>query len=108
MGPVDLAGEALSLRGQGWVGFGGDVWLDFFSRPPGLRLGRNPITDIFLQSATQWVTVRVRGTTSRPQTTVSSRPQLDESVRRLLETFNPRPGVPLPGLNIPVPPLLQR
>lgn len=106
MGPIDLAGEALSLRGYGRIGFAGDLELDFFSRPPGLKFGRNPITDILLQGATQWVNVQVRGTTSRPQTRVSNRPQLDEQLRRALDTFNARPGVPLPGLSIPLPPLL--
>ena len=106
MGPIDLVGDALSLRGYGRIGFGGDVELDFFSRPPGLKFGRNPLTDILLQGATQWVNVQVRGTTSRPQTRVSNRPQLDEQLRRALDTFNGRPGVPLPGLSIPIPPLL--
>ncbi|MFO1002618.1 MAG: hypothetical protein U0936_19995 [Planctomycetaceae bacterium] len=31
--PIDLVGDALTLRGRGSVGFGGDVVLDFFSRP---------------------------------------------------------------------------
>ncbi len=32
--PIDLVGDSLALRGRGRVGFGGDVYLDFYSRPP--------------------------------------------------------------------------
>jgi hypothetical protein len=99
--PIDLVGNSLSLRGRGRVGFGGDVVLDFFSRPPRGTGLRNPLSDILMSSATQWVTVQVRGTTSRPQTSVSNRPQIDESMRQFLNSFEPRPGAPLPGLVIP-------
>lgn len=99
--PIDLVGESISLRGRGRIGFEGDVVLDFFSRPnrgPGLR---NPISDILTTSATQWVTVQVRGTINRPQTTVSNRPQINEPLRQFLATFEPRPGAPAPSLVIP-------
>ena len=94
-------GESISLRGRGRIGFEGDVVLDFFSRPnrgPGLR---NPISDILTTSATQWVTVQVRGTINRPQTTVSNRPQINEQLRQFLAGFEPRPGAPAPALVIP-------
>ncbi|MFO0176671.1 MAG: hypothetical protein ACK55P_05695 [Planctomyces sp.] len=99
--PIDLVGESISLRGRGRIGFEGDVVLDFFSRPnrgPGLR---NPISDILTTSATQWVTVQVRGTINRPQTTVSNRPQINEQLRQFLAGFEPRPGAPAPALVIP-------
>ncbi|MEY2727761.1 MAG: hypothetical protein RLZZ458_3628, partial [Planctomycetota bacterium] len=99
--PIDLVGNSISLRGRGRVGFGGDVVLDFFSRPPRGTGLRNPLSDILMSSATQWVTVQVRGTTSRPQTSVSNRPQIDESMRQFLNSFEPRPGAPLPGLVLP-------
>jgi len=99
--PIDLVGESLALRGRGHVGFGGDVVLDFFSRPPRPRRPGIPLTDLLLSSATQWVGVQVRGTTERPQTTVRSAIQLDESMRQFLSAFQPRPGAPTPGLVVP-------
>ena len=99
--PIDLVGDSISLRGRGRVGFGGDVVLDFYSRPPRGTGLRNPLSDLLVSSATQWVTVQVRGTTARPQTSVSTRPQIDESMRQFLNTFEPRPGAPLPGLVLP-------
>ncbi|MFM7037418.1 MAG: AsmA-like C-terminal region-containing protein [Planctomycetaceae bacterium] len=99
--PIDLVGDSISLRGRGRVGFGGDVVLDFYSRPPRGTGLRNPLSDILVSSATQWVTVQVRGTTSRPQTSVSTRPQIDESMRQFLNSFEPRPGAPLPALELP-------
>ncbi|MFM7056761.1 MAG: AsmA-like C-terminal region-containing protein [Planctomycetota bacterium] len=99
--PIDLVGDSISLRGRGRVGFGGDVVLDFYSRPPRGTGLRNPLSDLLVSSATQWVTVQVRGTTARPQTSVSTRPQIDESMRQFLNSFEPRPGAPLPGLVLP-------
>ena len=99
--PIDLIGDALSLRGRGRIGFDSDVVMDFYSRPPQNRSPQNLIGNMLMSSATQWVTVQVRGTTNRPQTTVSTRPQMDESLRQLLSTFEPRPNAPIPGLVIP-------
>jgi len=64
--PIDLVGDSLALRGRGRVGFGGDVSLDFYSRPP---VTNNPLRNIVVSSTTSLVTVQVRGTTSNPQTT---------------------------------------
>ncbi len=98
---IDLAGDALALRGRGTVGFGGSVVLDFFSRPARPRTPQNVISSLVMSSFTQWVNVQVRGTTDRPQAHVGTRPQLDESMRQFLSTFNPSPGGPIPGLVIP-------
>ncbi len=89
--PIDLVGDALTLRGRGSVGFGGDVVLDFFSRPA---------KGILSSLATQWVNVKVRGTIDKPQTDVRNRIKLDESMRQFLGT-QPRPGEPVPSLTIP-------
>jgi hypothetical protein len=99
--PIDLVGESLALRGRGQVGFGGDVVLDFFSRPPRSRRPSFPLSDLLLSGATQWVGVQVRGTTERPQTMVRSTIKLDESMRQFLSAFQPRPGAPTPGLAVP-------
>lgn len=96
--PIDLVGEALALRGRGRVGFGGDVVLDFFSRPAPPRGIRLPFTNM----VTQWVTVQVRGTVDNPQTTRGSKIQLDESMRQFLGTFEPDRNAP----NLVIPNLL--
>jgi len=95
--PIDLVGNAIALRGRGRVGFGGDVYLDFFSRPP---RSNNIIKDLVMSSTTSLVAVQVRGTTSNPQTNVGRR-KLDDSMREFFGAFEPRPGAPVPGLNIP-------
>ena len=95
--PIDLVGDSLALRGRGEVGFGGDVKLDFFSRPP---VTPNPIKNLVMSSTTSLVTVQVRGTTSNPQTTRGSR-KIDDSIRDFFGAFEPRPGAPVPTLNIP-------
>lgn len=95
--PIDLVGDSLALRGRGQVGFGGDVSLDFFSRPP---VTNNPLKNLVVSSTTSLVTVQVRGTTSKPQTTRGSR-KIDDSIRDFFGAFEPRPGAPVPTLNIP-------
>ncbi len=95
--PIDLVGNSLALRGRGRVGFGGDVSLDFYSRPP---VTINPLKNIVVSSTTSLVTVQVRGTTSNPQTTRGSR-KIDDSIREFFGAFEPRPGAPVPTLNIP-------
>jgi hypothetical protein len=95
--PIDLVGNSMALRGRGRVGFGGDVYLDFFSRPP---ISNNPIKNLIVSSTTSLVTVQVRGTTSNPQTTRGTR-KIDESMREFFGAFEPRPGAPVPSLNIP-------
>lgn len=106
--PIDLVGDVLALRGRGSVGFGGDVVLDFYSRPNRPRTPRIPLTGLLMNSATQWVNVQVRGTIDRPQTRVGSKMQLDASMRQFLGNFEPRPGGPVPELTIPSFGLLQQ
>jgi hypothetical protein len=63
---------------------------------------------------TNWVTVQVRGTVDRPQTTQNTRPQLDDGLRQFLGTFTPSPDGSIPGLmlpnflGLPVPPQAMR
>ncbi|MEZ6063841.1 MAG: hypothetical protein R3C19_26135 [Planctomycetaceae bacterium] len=97
--PIDLVGESLALRGRGSVGFGGDVVLDFYSKPTRPRAPSIPLVNLLTSGATQWVKVDVRGTTSRPHVIPGS--SLDDSMRQFLEAFNPRTGGPIPGLVMP-------
>ena len=96
--PIDLVGDALSLRGRGSVGFGGDVVLDFFSRPA--RSNGLPLSGALAAMVTQWVNVKVRGTIDKPQTDVRNRIKLDDSMRQFLGA-QPRPDAPIPALSIP-------
>jgi len=96
--PIDMVGNALALRGRGTVGFGGDVVMDFFSRPT--RSKGLPLSGILPSLATQWVNVKVRGTVDKPQVDISQRPKLDESMRQFLGA-QPRPGGPIPSMSIP-------
>ena len=100
---VDLVGESMALRGRGSVGFGGDVVLDFYSRPTksrrSLQLG-NLIGNLLVNGATQWTKVEVRGTTERPQARLLPTAQLDDSLRQFLGAFNPAPGT-VPRLSVP-------
>lgn len=99
--PIDLVGDSLVLRGRGRVGFGGDVVLDFFSRPLQPRTPSIPLANLLLSGATQWASVQVRGTTERPQTMVRSAIQLDESLRQFLAAFQPSPQGTIPSLAVP-------
>ena len=100
--PVDLVGDSMALRGRGSVGFGGDVWLDFYSRPSQPRGPSIPLLkDVLFASTTRWVGVQVRGTVNRPQTDVRSRIEIDESMRQFLSAFQPNPNGPIPALRIP-------
>lgn len=96
--PIDLVGESMSLRGRGSVGFGGDVLLDFYSRPPRPKGLAIPFISGLV---TQWATVRVQGTTSRPQTDSYPTGQLDESMKQFLQGLNRSPGGPAPRLIVP-------
>ena len=95
---IDLVGKSISLLGRGNVGFGGDVHLDFFSRPPRPTAASLPIIN---RLWTQWTMVEVRGTTSRPQTTPKPLGQLDQNMQQFLKAFNPAPGGPTPMLVVP-------
>ena len=91
--PVDLVGNAISLRGKGAIGFNGNAKLDFY-----YTTGRNP--GIF-SALTQMVNeatrggIRVRGHISNPRAQVSS--DLDESFKSLFGPFGgneTRPAMP--------------
>lgn len=96
--PVDLVGDALSLRGRGSISFAGDVVLDFFSRPP--RPRGIPLAGVLPSLATQWVNVKVRGSINNPHVNVRNRIKIDDSLRQFL-VGQPNPEAPIPGLSIP-------
>ncbi|MCA9035493.1 MAG: hypothetical protein KDA91_10190 [Planctomycetaceae bacterium] len=100
--PIDLVGDSLALRGRGSIGFGGDVVMDFYSRPARSRRPSLPlVNELLYASTTQWVGVQVRGTVDRPQTEIRSRIQVDESMKQFLSAFQPNPNGPIPSLRVP-------
>lgn len=94
---IDLVGKSLALRGRGYVGFGSDVWLDFYTRPPKPRFD---LGNLLGGLVTQWAKVVVRGTISQPQADLAPTGQLDDSVRQFLNAFNATPGN-VPRLSVP-------
>lgn len=98
MNRIDLVGEEISFRGQGNVGFGGAVNLDFYSQPPRRRAMALPIIN---ELFTRWTKIEVRGTTTNPQTTPKVLGQLDENLRQFLQPLNQRQNGPVPSLQIP-------
>ncbi|MEP3479448.1 MAG: hypothetical protein ABJZ55_09390 [Fuerstiella sp.] len=98
MNKIDLAGEEISFRGQGSVGFKGAVDLDFYSQPPPRRgLSLPIINELF----TRWTKIEVRGTTSRPQPNAKVLGQLDENLRQFLQPLNQRSLGAVPALQVP-------
>lgn len=101
---IDLVGDSLSLRGQGWVHFDSRLAIDFYS-----RLARNqnriPIVSQLIQEvSSDWVRVEVRGRVNAPQVRNRPVPHLDDAVRRMLGTFDPR-NAPLTIPRLLVPPI---
>lgn len=91
---IDLVGDAINLRGRGTARFDGKLALDFYS-----TLGRNrptiPIFNIIIDEATKgWVAVHVRGTISDPRAEPQIAPVIDETLKRFLSAFDPRPRPP--------------
>jgi hypothetical protein len=99
---IDLVGDTLAMRGRGRVGFTGDVKLDFYSQPGRPRTPSIPLVkELVFATSTQWVGVKVTGTIDHPQTELRPRQQMDESLKQLLNQFQPNPEGPIPGLVIP-------
>ena len=92
---IDLVGNAMSLRGRGYVGFDERVSLDFYSKPPRTP-GSIPIISRLVSGATSgWVNVKVGGTLDKPKTSVQ--PSINNALP-FLQTFDPanRPQIRAP------------
>jgi hypothetical protein len=79
---IDLVGDAITLVGQGTVGFDGNVRLNFASRM-GRRQWPIPIIHQAIGEVSKdWILVDVGGSLKDPKPEVRSR--VDEALRRLL------------------------
>lgn len=99
---IDLIGDSMSLRGNGWVKFDGPLSLDFYS-----SAGRNQVPipllrEVLRESTTGMWGVHVRGTLSNPQAQVEAAPRLNSAIKQLLGMGEGRMG-PMPAPRIQPP-----
>ena len=84
---IDLAGDSLSLLGQGTAGFDGRLHLNFYSMLPRARLPwpvANVVNPVLDQATKDWVRVEVRGKTSLPDVKMTPVPVLDDTIKGFL------------------------
>ena len=84
---IDLVGNAISLRGRGYVRFDGAMQFDFYS-----MLARNQIRipiihEIAGALSRGWVGVKVSGSVGEPKTEFVAVPEFDEAMKRFLGSF---------------------
>lgn len=87
---IDLVGNAINLRGRGYVRFDGGMMLDFYS-----MLSRNQVRipvvhEIIGMMSRGWVGVEVRGNVGAPVARVVPVPELDDAMRQFLRPIEPR------------------
>ena len=92
---IDLVGNAISLKGRGYVRFDGAMQLDFYS-----MLARNQIRlpivhEIAKKLSRGWVGVKVTGSIYAPQTSIIPVPEFDDAVKQFLGTFDTAPQPPM-------------
>jgi hypothetical protein len=85
---IDLVGNALSLRGRGYIRFDGGMQFDFYS-----MLARNSIRipivhEIAGMLSRGWVGVKVTGSIGAPQTRIVPVPEFDEAMKQFLGSFD--------------------
>ena len=93
---IELLGDAMSLRGRGYVGFDGKMDLEFGSHPG--RGSRRLLQNLFMGA--DWIAVRVTGNAGNPIVRYVPFPELDDTFRQFLGAMDyrqmapPRPMVP--------------
>jgi hypothetical protein len=98
---IDLAGDAISLHGEGTAKFDGQLNLNFYSRLPRQRLLPFPLVDFVVGEATKgWMGIEVRGKVGATRAAVKPVPQLDEALKRILGAFDARSPSAIPRLVI--------
>ncbi len=91
-----LEGQAISLRGQGYVRFDGEMQLDFLSMMAQSRLRVPLLNEIANRLSRGWVGVKVTGNVGTPQTQTIPFPEFDDSMKQFLATFGATDPPPLP------------
>ena len=88
---IELLGDAMSLRGRGYVGFDGGMDLEFGSHPG--RGSRRLLQNLFMGA--DWIAVRVTGNVGNPTVKYVPLPELDDAMRQFLGAFDYRPMGPV-------------
>ncbi len=98
---IDLVGNAIRLRGRGSVRFDRVVNLEFYSKLPRNRLRVPIVSDVIGLLSDGLYGVTVSGDISDPQVEVRPIPELDDTLRQFLGSFEPRQNRPTPRTFIP-------
>jgi hypothetical protein len=96
---IDLVGNAISLRGRGWVRYDGFVNLDFFTMQPrnGVRVpGLRELVGLVNLVGQGWIAVEVRGPMDAPSANVVPFPAVDNAMKQFLGVLEARPAGPPP------------
>ncbi len=85
---IDLTGDAVNLRGRGFIRFDGPLHLDFYSMIPRNQLPIPVVKELLTEFSKGWIGVEIRGTTSNPVATMRALPQMDDALRNFLGVFD--------------------
>jgi hypothetical protein len=88
---IDLVGNAISLKGRGYVRFDGAMQLDFYSMLARSEIRFPIVHEIAKKLSRGWVGVKVTGNIGTPQTTIIPVPEFDDAVKQFLGTFDVAP-----------------
>ncbi len=91
---IDFSGDAISLKGQGWIDFKRQVSLDFYA-----LLGREEIQlplirKVLAEASRNILSIEVRGDIDNPQVNKKPLPELDETLQRLFPEATARTAAP--------------
>jgi hypothetical protein len=86
---IDLVGNAISLRGRGYVRFDGAMQFDFYSMLAKNQVRIPVIHEIAGMLSRGWVGVKVWGHVGAPQTRIIPVPEVDAALKQFLGTFEP-------------------
>lgn len=89
---IDLVGDAISLRGFGFVRFDGAMMLDFYSMIPRNQLPIPILHEIVGQMSQGWYRVEVRGVVGNPEVRAKPVPQVEDTLKQFLSPLEIRRG----------------
>ena len=80
---IYLVGQAISLRGGGYVRFDGEMQLDFLSKMGRGQLQIPLLNELANRLSRGWVGVKVTGNVGSPQTQMIPVPEFDDAMKQL-------------------------
>ncbi len=87
---IDLAGNAITLKGRGWANFQQEISLDFYSLVGRDELQIPVLRYVLAEASKRILEIRVAGTLSQPEVQGTAFPELDETLRRLFPELGRR------------------